>query len=80
MRVAADFDGPPGSAAAETVNSVKLLRWGLKHQQNLEQFSYGNTNCVSCVILEGGQPSSQEPGQHSVAMYSRARKRISKRG
>ena len=26
--------------------------WGLKHQQNLEQFSYGNTNCVSCMIFD----------------------------
>ena len=52
MRIAADFDGPHGSVAAETVNSVQLLRWGLKHQQNLEQFSYGNTNCLSCIILD----------------------------
>lgn len=36
------------------VNSVQLLLhgWGLKHQQNLEQFSYGNTDCVSCMILD----------------------------
>ena len=36
------------------VNSVQLLLhgWALKHQQNLEQFSYGNTDCVSCMILD----------------------------
>ena len=35
MRVATDFDGPHGSVATETVNSVQLLRWDLKHHQNV---------------------------------------------
>ena len=35
MRVATDFDGPHGSVDNETVNSVQLLRWDLKHHQNV---------------------------------------------
>ena len=35
MRVATDFDGPHGSVATETVNTVLLLRWDLKHHQNV---------------------------------------------
>ena len=37
MRVATDFDGPHGSVATETVNSVQLLRWDLKHHQNVSR-------------------------------------------
>ena len=35
------------------VMKVLLLRWGLEHlQQNIEKFSYNNTNFLSCMTLD----------------------------
>lgn len=47
------LNGPQGSVAAKTVDSVKLVEWGLERlQQNLHQISFDHTNLLSCMILD----------------------------
>ena len=47
------LNGPQGSVAAKTLDSVKLVKWGLERlQQNLHQFSYDHTNLLSCMTLD----------------------------
>ena len=47
------LNGPQGSVAAKTVDSVKLVKWGLERlQQNLHQFSHDHTNLLSCMTLD----------------------------
>ena len=47
------LNGPEGSVAAETVDSVKLLKWGLKRmKRNLDPLEYGSTSLLSCMALD----------------------------
>lgn len=48
------INGPQGSAAAKTVDPVKLVEWGLERlQQNLHQFSsFDHTNLLGCMTLD----------------------------
>ena len=47
------LNGPQGSVAAKTVNSVQLTKWGLKRlKQNLHQHGYEHANLLSCMTLD----------------------------
>ncbi|KAL9966337.1 hypothetical protein ACROYT_G024391 [Oculina patagonica] len=47
------LNGPEGSVAAKTVDSVKLLKWGLERlKQNLAPFGFEDTNLLSCMTLD----------------------------
>lgn len=39
--------------AAKTVDSVKLLKWGLERmKRNLDPLEYGSTSLLSCMTLD----------------------------
>ena len=52
-RLPLSLNGPEGSVAAKTVDSVKLLKWGLERmKRNLDPLEYGSTSLLSCVTLD----------------------------
>lgn len=52
-RLPLSLNGPEGSVAAKTVESVKLLKWGLEHmKQNLDPLGYDDNNPLSCMTLD----------------------------
>lgn len=69
------LNGPQGSVAAKTVDSAKLVEWGLERlQQNLHQFSFDHTNLLSCMTLnvENLQSSVHHKSQDSTLLqYAR---------
>ena len=81
MRVATDFDGPHGSVDNETVNSVQLLRWDLKHHQNVSlrqhefratlnvdnQHVYVHHKCQVSTVLQCTLENILENGYKRVA-------------
>ena len=51
--VPSSLNGPEGSVAAKTVDSVKLLKWGLEClKQNLDPLGFEDTNLLSCMTLD----------------------------
>ena len=78
------LNGSQGSVVAKTVDSVKLLRWSLERlQENLEQFSYENTNLLSCMTLdvENLHASVHHKSQVStVLQYARDFRKTAKEG
>ena len=53
IRLPHSLNGPEGSVAAKTVESVKLLKWGLERlKQNLDHLGYDDANLLSCMTLD----------------------------
>ena len=47
------LNGPQGSVAAKTVDSVRLIKWTLERlKQNLDQHGYVHANLLSCMTLD----------------------------
>ena len=48
-----ELNGPEGSVSAKTTKSVEMLQWGLSRlQDNLAEYSFGDTNLLSCMTLD----------------------------
>ena len=46
------LNGPEGSVSAATIESIKILRWGLKRlQTNVQTYDYEAINLLSCMTL-----------------------------
>ena len=46
------LNGPQGNVAGKTINSVRLVEWGLKRLNEFtKQFNYHETNLLSCMTL-----------------------------
>ena len=47
------LNGPEGRVAAKTVESMRLLKWGLEHmKRNLDPLGYDSTSLLSCMTLD----------------------------
>ena len=52
-RLPLSLNGPDGSVPAKTIESVKLLKWGLERmKRNLDPEGYGDTSLSSCTTLD----------------------------
>ena len=50
--ISGSFNGPEGSVSAVTINSIKMLLWGLERlQKNTLDLNYNNVNLLSCMTL-----------------------------
>ncbi|CAB3990306.1 Hypothetical predicted protein [Paramuricea clavata] len=47
------LNGPQGNVASKTVDSVRLIEWGLSRLKDIvEQYNYQETNLLSCMTLD----------------------------